>query len=772
MRRKELITVELLCKELSNLLRIDVSVDAQMLPDLSALLEYCNKCGPDDVTTRQKRYIALSNWKFRLNADAQAAFFFKSAKLEVRFNFHEKKLIGHAFDSNDRDELATMLDSRSLSESIKRDLLKTFTPVCAEYTVAYINKELIDPSKLRKEKGDRDIAREIINAQIAAYAWSISNERVLHGFFDPQGRENYSESYWGLLQQRNPSLFNRNRALEICILDSNSINVMGGEIALTQSVVLFLTQAYQKLNNYGFCSLVIRAGSEDGLGPSIAWRLCEFAKLFAEKHIEKPLDKMYFRHERIKETTLSYIPSLDQNLARFELVNEGFTYRDTFIHEGHNGEIQQLTVIFQKNERDETLIPCPACRSGNVQGNSYPSLGVRSWECDNSLCPDRSKYNRGKRYSFKSIVMQQAIEDDKGAISEDLVRQWNKDVVRNAGLPETIEMLVKFFSFHGDTVYIYGSKNAPKELFGRTMIRLDLSRASSDGVEAFRNQALFRRYAVDDSLAKRNKSPSPFKNIGAGKLEVYNGDSARVLSEFQSDHFDGAVTSPPYYNAREYSQWPNIYCHLEDIFKVNRQVYRTLKPGGLYLYNIFDYFDNENSVALSAMGNKRLVLASYTVDLFRRIGFVLDGCIVWDKGDIEGKRGFNAGNYSPYYQAPFNCWEHILVFRKPGSASNNASAIRSFVLKERPVFKMVRGVNIHGHTAPFPSAIPMILVNALPVSAKILDPYGGSLTTGRVAASHGRTGICIEQSEEYCRLGLKLHRELKDNQGAQQYVFQ
>ena len=48
-------------------------------------------------------------------------------------------------------------------------------------------------------------------------------------------------------------------------------------------------------------------------------------------------------------------------------------------------------------------------------------------------------------------------------------------------------------------------------------------------------------------------------------------------------------------------------------------------------------------------------------------GFQVRGNIVWDKGDIEGKRGFNAGNFSPFYQAPFNCWEHVLVFRKPGT---------------------------------------------------------------------------------------------------------
>ena len=61
------------------------------------------------------------------------------------------------------------------------------------------------------------------------------------------------------------------------------------------------------------------------------------------------------------------------------------------------------------------------------------------------------------------------------------------------------------------------------------------------------------------------------------------------------------MTSPPYYNAREYSQWPSMYCYLQDMFEVNAEVFRGLKPGSHYFYNIFDYFDNENIIALSVM---------------------------------------------------------------------------------------------------------------------------------------------------------------------------
>ena len=68
---------------------------------------------------------------------------------------------------------------------------------------------------------------------------------------------------------------------------------------------------------------------------------------------------------------------------------------------------------------------------------------------------------------------------------------------------------------------------------------------------------------------------------------------------------------------------------------------------------------------------------------------------------------------------------------------------------------MVRGKNIYGHTAPFPEALPSILTSLLPKGSLILDPFAGSLTTGRVAEREGHRSVNIELSEEYCELGLE-----------------
>jgi DNA modification methylase len=331
-------------------------------------------------------------------------------------------------------------------------------------------------------------------------------------------------------------------------------------------------------------------------------------------------------------------------------------------------------------------------------------------------------------------------------------------VIKDVSEKDILNMLVRHYSIFGDGVHLINMNLSTDNLFGRLIHKENFIPDLQNN--NFFSSAFFKRFAI-----KSNKKAVTLKNIGDSNFMIYNGNASNVFRSFEENVFDAAITSPPYFNAKEYSQWPNMYCYLYDMYDINAQVFRTLKEGSLYLYNIFDYFDNEKIVALSAMGQKRMILASYTVDLFRRIGFKLLGNIVWDKGDIEGKRGFNAGNFSPYYQAPFNCWEHILVFQKPSTLPVNGIVdkvvdISKKVFECKPVFKMKGGKNTYGHSAPYPEGLPRILTKLLDKESIILDPFAGSLTTARVAEADGIRSVSIELSKEYCDLGIQKRKKL------------
>lgn len=708
---------------------------------------------------RRARLIAHINQKFDVNRKVLANVFARAASQGLVFNFHEKNLIQNAFDAADRAAFEEAIDKARVKDGLHDVLCALFVPTAPEETIAFFRAEVGAPSKLRIEQGARQVGNEILLSAFSAFVFSAADQKVLHAFFDSSyDAKSYEHSFWLQLRQLHPQLYSRAQTLSIASIDQSLAESCGGLEALRSTLFAHVSSSYRELTNHGHLAYWIEPIVVEGR--NVTWEICSDLMLFAEKHDEVALTNAYFRARQIQAETLSYIPDVDVEAARFGLANEGFTYKDTFVcapAPDAPANSEALLLLFQKNQRDETLVPCPACRTHKVQGNSYSSLGVRSWECCNPLCPDRSKYNRGKRYSFKALLMQEAIDEVESYIPPESIRKWSRDVQTGRSRHEAVEMLIRHYSLHDDGVALFGV-DLPTDTLGRRVAqhgRIKVcSQASS--VEFFKS-AWFKRYAFPAGQQHRAGGEGLSDTRRLGSLTMVRGNSAEVLKSWPENYFDGAVTSPPYYNAREYSQWSNIYCYLRDMLVIAQGCYRTLKPGAFYLYNIFDYFDNERSVVFSAMGDKRLILSAYTVDLFRRAGFVLSGSITWDKGEIEGKRGFNAGNFSPYYQAPFNCWEHVLVFVKP--PLDGASALLNTlpaVLRASPVMKMVKGQNTYGHTAPFPTELPSLLRTLIPAGARVLDPFGGSATTARALDGYVEETVCIEQKAEYVELALQL----------------
>jgi DNA modification methylase len=598
---------------------------------------------------------------------------------------------------------------------------------------------------------------EILRSLLGSYIFHAFPAEAMHRYFNPDCRTGYHEDFYRHLLAFHAGALHRDCALVYLRVPPEWVQGATGNQP-RDALYAFIRKTYDRLSNHCVLAIQIppfREGAEDG-----QWRLFSDLVLYAEKHREVRLKTGYFRPRQIRAATAAHIPGLDPSQAHFELANEGFFFRDCFIlMPPANGGLRpggppgDLLVLFDKNERDETVIPCPGCRSRNVAGNSYPALGVRSWECRNPICPERSAFDRGNRYSLSSIIKQQAIKSAADQIPEWSLKRWKLDVVQGVSDADVLDMLVRHYSLHGDTVLFVNAAHRAEEMHGRRVVHESFESKDGDGAHArFQTSALFKRFVVDRRLeesAAAVRDPHRIKDA-----VIYNGDCFHVLSSLEDACVDGAVTSPPYYNARSYSTWPNIYCYLYDMYNSARVVFRALKPGGFYLFNIFDYFDNENSIVFSAMGKKRMILSAYIINLFRRVGFEVRGNVAWYKGEIEGKRNYNQGNRSPYYQAPLNCWEHCLLFRKPGAKTDTYQF--PVILDAKPVYKIVRGRNILGHTAPFPPAVPALLIQQMSRGECVLDPFAGSMTTGRTAQRYGLRAILIELQREYCELGIKL----------------
>ena len=69
------------------------------------------------------------------------------------------------------------------------------------------------------------------------------------------------------------------------------------------------------------------------------------------------------------------------------------------------------------------------------------------------------------------------------------------------------------------------------------------------------------------------------------KNVVVNGDTIEVMKLLQDESIHLTFTSPPYYNARDYSIYPSYKVYLEFLRDVFQEVYRITKEGRFLFLN-------------------------------------------------------------------------------------------------------------------------------------------------------------------------------------------
>ena len=354
------------------------------------------------------------------------------------------------------------------------------------------------------------------------------------------------------------------------------------------------------------------------------------------------------------------INNLKNELDFFKKIRTGFQFIDCIILEtkekfNNTKDIDfivnqnELLLIFTKNQIDDRKLPCPVCSSLKISGNSYPEIGIKSWECKNNFCSERSKTNRGKRYSSKSNDMQFAVNDDlnlkHNIISKDLIKRWRKDIILSKDYESLNVMIIRYFSYSNGKVLFVNfnkdEKNIPKDLFSSRQIKfvnvsnfLSFDKLDKSHFNNFINSEFIDKFIYNNPCNVKKD----FKLSNNDNYQIFNENCLTFLKNITPNTIDHMVTSPPYYNAREYSQWKNLYNYLNDMYKICLASYDALKPGGVFFYNIGDIFDNPNTIVKSKMGDKRLALGAYLILLFRKSGFELLDNIIWNKGETQSNR--------------------------------------------------------------------------------------------------------------------------------------
>ncbi|MEN3045315.1 MAG: site-specific DNA-methyltransferase, partial [Candidatus Hydrothermales bacterium] len=242
------------------------------------------------------------------------------------------------------------------------------------------------------------------------------------------------------------------------------------------------------------------------------------------------------------------------------------------------------------------------------------------------------------------------------------------------------------------------------------------------------------------------------------------GDCRKMI-ELQDETIDLIVTSPPYWNLKDYNVENQIgfnqslHDYLKDLFIVWAECFRVLRAGARLCVNVGDIF-----LRTSIYGFHKIVpIHAEIVIQAEKIGFDYMGAIIWQKR--TNKRTTGGSSFMGSYPYPSNGmieidYEFILIFKKCGKSKKVSQEIKkqSGLTKEewRDYFNghwAIPGVKQRGHCAMFPLEIPLRLIKMFSfVGDVVLDPFLGSGTTLQAAYILKRNGIGYEINKNYLNL--------------------
>ncbi|WP_035050627.1 DNA-methyltransferase [Carnobacterium jeotgali] len=531
-----------------------------------------------------------------------------------------------------------------------------------------------------------------------------------------------------------------------------------------EDVCSFIKETYTTLSNYHNLAIYLEDDET-----TFSWSLISKIAIFAEQFLNESdfsvynkknkerrideLSKFLDNNNNIDKASLSTLKELIADY--YQDVSYGFQFNDLYISE--NGAKKVL--IFQKIELDEDPIPCPACMIESGRGNSYPKLLYKSFECSNPNCPARSKIGRGKRYDYfgtkRSLLLWE--NDKKNKIDDLLRKQFRRDIFSEDS--NVISMILKFYSWNKENVlYVKNDKIDEFSSYGRNIVVEKFNKYVTKESNLFEDLKIFKLFKeISRNIKVKMNESEKLEYQEIDNSFIYHGNSSNIIP-YLPIKIDTAVTSPPYYNAREYSQWETLYCYLIDMMINASSVYKKIEEEGKYFYNIGDIVSQDNIFIKSNMSKRRTILGFYSVLIFELVGFEVEGNIIWDKGEVQSKRNSSSNKFSGYVK-PINCYEHIFVFSKSKLKNKNISYTK---VKRIDTVKKInsKGTNILGHTAPYPEEIVDIALNFTKEENYILDPFLGSGTTVIAAKIRHKKAVGIEMDDKYFELAVKRINEV------------
>jgi len=258
------------------------------------------------------------------------------------------------------------------------------------------------------------------------------------------------------------------------------------------------------------------------------------------------------------------------------------------------------------------------------------------------------------------------------------------------------------------------------------------------------------------------------------KHKIINGDS-RQMTELDDKSVDLVITSPPYWQLKDYGTENQIGYndsyeeYINNLNLVWNESYRVLNNGCRLCVNIGDQFAR----AVYYGRYKVIPIRTEIIKFCEAIGFDYMGAIIWQKKTTSNTTG--GASLMGSYPTPRNGilsidYEFILLFKRLGIPikPNRELKEQSKMTKEewKEYFAghwNFGGTKQDGHIAVFPEELPKRLIKMFSfVGDTVLDPFLGSGTTSLAARNLNRNSVGYEMNTDFMPY---IKRKLDVNQG-------
>ena len=240
---------------------------------------------------------------------------------------------------------------------------------------------------------------------------------------------------------------------------------------------------------------------------------------------------------------------------------------------------------------------------------------------------------------------------------------------------------------------------------------------------------------------------------------VVNGDVRDVLEFVPDDSVHLTFTSPPYYNARDYSIYPSYEAYLKFLEEVFLETYRITKEGRFLVVNTSPVIVPRISRAHSS---KRYPIPFDVHHDLIKMGWEFIDDIVWMKPEysVKNRIGGFQQHRRPLAYKPNSVTEYLMVYRKQTSKLIDWN-IHQYDVETLEKSKVADGYETTNvwqicpksdkvHSAIFPYELCKRVIEYYSyIGDLVFDPFGGSGTVGRTAKSLDRKFFMTEKDPQY-----------------------